>query len=456
MKFYSGEEYLLINLANAYGKDKLTFEDRIAWAKTYILPSKDITAMAHVAETPPAFLKACLAWQEYQMTGGTHALMGLDATCSGPQLMSVMTGCVEGAKNTGTVDTGTRPDLYQMVTNQTNHYLRLLGETDVQIPRERAKKATVAAFYGSVKAPRDLFGEGNALKAFHAGMKAAAPGPYLLLHHLIEAWDAKALTQTWTMPDNFKVRIRSTVKKTARLEVDELDHSSFTFCWDSHGPQEGSVSTAANAVHSVDAFVLREMYRRLQTTKYLEVCSEMADHKAKPMPMSLAKIYELLEWELEQRILGFKGPGVTVGNSELAALLKSYRNHRMPTFQVLPYLRTQYDIEVLPNALVQQLHRVLQYSMRGDVPLMTVHDEFHSSPSFMNRVRWHYTEILAQLCEARVIETILYELYLRKATVFPTALEYKADDPLHPHSNPWGFPKALTATMIRESNYALS
>lgn len=62
MKKFSGWEYLLIDLANQFGLDKLVFEERIQWATDNL---GQLEALAEQAETQPLYhkaMQAVLAW----------------------------------------------------------------------------------------------------------------------------------------------------------------------------------------------------------------------------------------------------------------------------------------------------------------------------------------------------------------------------------------------------------
>jgi hypothetical protein len=50
-----------------------------------------------------------------------------------------------------------------------------------------------------------------------------------------------------------------------RVEIDELDHRTFTYRYNKQQPSENFRSLVANIVHSVDGFVAREMIRRCNT-----------------------------------------------------------------------------------------------------------------------------------------------------------------------------------------------
>ena len=80
MKCFTGYQYLLIDAANAFGKDKLTFEKRLEWANS-VLP--DMESLAEQADSKPLFIKAVMAIRKAQKGLPTGHLVGFDAVCSG-------------------------------------------------------------------------------------------------------------------------------------------------------------------------------------------------------------------------------------------------------------------------------------------------------------------------------------------------------------------------------------
>jgi DNA-directed RNA polymerase len=64
-------------------------------------------------------------------------LVGMDACCSGIQVMSVLTGCIAGATATGLVDPNVRADAYSLVTLEMD---KILGGKLV-VSRKDAKDA---------------------------------------------------------------------------------------------------------------------------------------------------------------------------------------------------------------------------------------------------------------------------------------------------------------------------
>ena len=120
MKFYSAWQWLLIDAATQYGHDKLTFEGRIDWA-THNLDC--LEGHTEYAETKPLFIKAVMAIRKAQKGLPTGHMVAVDACASGVQLMSVLTGCIAGARSTGLIDPGVRADAYSSLTDAMNTIL---------------------------------------------------------------------------------------------------------------------------------------------------------------------------------------------------------------------------------------------------------------------------------------------------------------------------------------------
>lgn len=144
-KQYSALDYLCIDIANCVGTqgsfrgDKELFETRIQWVKDHYDMLEDFI---DVAEDKPLYIKAVCALRETMMGKPTGHLVALDATCSGIQIMSAITGCVRGADATGLV-TDKRADAYTDVTKEMNSILKLKGFTGIEVPRPDVKRAVM-------------------------------------------------------------------------------------------------------------------------------------------------------------------------------------------------------------------------------------------------------------------------------------------------------------------------
>lgn len=145
MKFFSGYEYLLIDVATQYGLDKLTFEERMNWTNSMLAATPTmLEEVTYQAENKPLYQKAVMALRKAQQGLPTGHLVGLDATCSGIQIMSVLTGCVSGANATGLIDPNVRADAYSSTTKKMND---ILGG-GLTIPRADAKRALMTLEIG--------------------------------------------------------------------------------------------------------------------------------------------------------------------------------------------------------------------------------------------------------------------------------------------------------------------
>lgn len=134
---FSGWQYLLIDLANQFGLDKELFEARIKWAEENL---DKLETLVDKAETPALYVKAMLGVRRAQRGEPIGHLVGFDASNSGMQVMSALTGCVSGANACGLVDPNRRADAYSECTGRMNQILQAAGLA-VNVSRKAAKTA---------------------------------------------------------------------------------------------------------------------------------------------------------------------------------------------------------------------------------------------------------------------------------------------------------------------------
>lgn len=412
MKKYSGFEWLLIDAATQFGLDKLTFEERIEWTKSNL---NNLEGLTNDAETEPLYYKAVLAIRKAQQNIPTGHMVGVDACCSGAQIMSSLTGCTSGGTATGLVDPDRRADAYTDTTSVMN---RILGG-GINVSRKDAKRALMTSMYGSKATPKEIFGEDTPqLKAFYQAVTEVAPGAWALLHVLLNSWNPMTLVHRWKLPDGYDAVVKVMVKQTARIEVDDLDHSSFTYeFYENQGTKTG-LSNAANVIHSVDAYILREMHRR---------CNYNHD--------VITQAKEAIEVEMNKRNLGLtKQVLINLPNS-IDYFKTQYDRSTHISSAVLPHIN-RVTVSYLSDVHLQGLYRIAcQMLGHKPFPLVTVHDEFKAHANNVNQVRFHYKEILAELAESNVLDDLLSQVYGQ-----PVKFEKLSSD---------------LATKIRNSNYAL-
>ena len=418
MNTFSGYEYLMIDVSNQWGNDKLVFEDRIQWVHEHM---DELEALADQAETKPLYVKAVMALRKAQQGIPTGHLVGLDACCSGIQVMSVLTGCIDGARSTGMVDPNVRADAYSLCTEAMNNILVMEG-LSVGIERKDAKRALMTSFYSSEAVPKEIFGEDTPeLRAFYQSAQQIAPGAWELLQDLKAAWQPYALFHAWQLPDGFDARVKVMEKVNARIEVDELDHATFSYEFQENIGSLKGISLPANVVHSADAYVMRCMHRRCNYNKEV---------------VERAYVALLTEQSLREQ-------GITTAvqlfysQSKLGYYLEQYQRTQMADVVILPYIKDGKETQYLPDEYITKLLAIVEGMLQYDpFPLVTVHDEFKAHPNHLNHVRQQYINILAELSESNVLSDILSQIHGTKGT----------------------FPKLSTnlSELIRQSNYALS
>ena len=418
MEKFSGYEYILIDIANQFGLDKELFEDRIQWVHEHM---DELEALADQAETKPLYVKAVMALRKAQQGIPTGHLVGLDACASGIQMMSVMTGCVEGARATGMVDPNVRADVYSNLTNAMNEILVMEG-INVEVSRKDAKNALMTACYGSKETPKEIFGEDTPeICAFYQAAQQIAPGAWELLQELLASWQPFALKHEWQLPDGYQAVVKVMEKVNARIEVDELDHASFTYEFKENIGRRTGFSNAANVVHSCDALVLREMHRRCNYDEAM---------------VKEAYVALLMEKNLREDSLS-----IAVDPQEAKGKIKYYldlffRTNFISTV-ILPFIKDGHETQFLPTDYLERLIQIVE-EMLGYAPfhVISVHDEFKCHPNHCNHMRQQYINIMAELAESNTLEDILSQIHGVKGS-YP-----KLSDNL--------------GELIRGSNYALS
>lgn len=407
MQTFTGFEYLMIDCANHYGLDKELFETRIQWVKDNM---DTLESHADKADKKPLFVKAVMAIRKAQAGIPTGHLVGFDATCSGIQVMSALTGCKAGAEATGLVDPNKRADAYTSCTELMNE---ILGGEGISVPRKKAKTALMTACYGSKAQPLKLFGEDTPeIAAFYAAAYKLAPGAWQLLQDLLASWQPYAKMHAWQLPDGYEAKVKVMADKETRIEVQELDGASFTHHYKENEGTKKGLANAANVVHSVDAYVLRNIHRR---------CNYNAE--------LVQQAKELIEDALRDPQLGSPDKATSY-------YIDLYNRSHMADVVILPYLNSK-NVHNLSHQHLESLLGII-YSMLKHKPfeVVTVHDEFKCHANYMNHLRQHYINIFAELAESTTLDMILSGIYGKQGKY-----EKLSDD---------------LGDLIRQSNYALT
>lgn len=388
-KTYLPIEYLCIDIANAYGLDKELFEDRIQWVKDHVNDLE--TLLDEVQEDKCAYIKAVLALRAAQRGEEIGHLISLDATNSGIQIMSAISGCRKGAEITNLLPINKRYDGYTVITDEMNTILKDKGASSITIPRKHAKNAVMTSGYGSRKVPKEIFGEGELLEVFYEACFNKAEGAFTLMDVLIAAWQPFALSHTWVLPDQFHCNIKVMEEREIRIEVDELDHATFkTNIKENRGSERG-VSLVANVIHSLDAYLLRNVVRRCNYN-----------------PKMIKNKLNILK---RTRELRDRGEATYIeATGKLAEHLTVTNYMAIIDTSILP-LVTAKTVDSLEDWHINKLINILEDMLTfKPAQVITVHDAFRCHPNHGDVVRYWYKEILADFADSNILNCIMWQI----------------------------------------------
>lgn len=259
-EIYSPFEWLLIDLASQYGMDKDTYSERIQWSVSQLNLFKvdsllelqsSLSELLAESDDKAAFMGVALAlWDTYKGIPSSWEV-AQDAASSGAQLMSCLMKCETGMAHTGVLGTKV-PDLYTDVHTAMD---------TASIDRKTLKKGMIPYMYASEKAPKAVFGADY--PKFISAYGACVPAAQRLSNILVDCWDSEATEYTWELPDGFEVYIP--VINQNQKKIPYKNHRveyRFNELGTIPKGKHGSKALSPNVIHSMDAYVLRELCRR--------------------------------------------------------------------------------------------------------------------------------------------------------------------------------------------------
>lgn len=123
-----GAFWLAVHIANLFGVDKVSLEDRVAWVhdnENELLDSAmsplDGQRFWATADKPFCALAACFEWAGYRLTGDTyvsHLPVAMDGTCSGLQHYSALLRDPSGAAAVNLAPAAEPSDIYSVVAER--------------------------------------------------------------------------------------------------------------------------------------------------------------------------------------------------------------------------------------------------------------------------------------------------------------------------------------------------
>lgn len=243
MKTFTSKEYMLIDIANLAGMDKLLWEDRIEWAK-----NNWSTFPASSADKPYQYQVAIDQFIGAMRGEQWTKPIGLDATMSGVSIMAVLEHCIASGTATNLCDPSQRYDIYTEVGDE-------FGFT-----REQIKRPLMTTFYSSVAQPKALLGDDY--PRFLSAVTEKLPGAWDVLKSLEAMHDPDNPIVQWTLPDGHVAQIKHLMPMDHRIETENL--GSFTYRVYENMPTDNYRQLAPNVIQSLDAYIAREVVRRVK------------------------------------------------------------------------------------------------------------------------------------------------------------------------------------------------
>lgn len=240
-------QYILIAIANHFGLDKVSWQERIEFSENMFARSTVRDCLLEAKE-PLLMQKAINAYYDALSGKPTGYIMSLDATASGLQIMACLTGCKYTAQEVNLLNTGKRENIYQKVADK------------MELPLDVVKKPVMTHYYNSKRQPEEAFG--TRVNEFLDIIEELLPGAEDAMVDIQSCFRNDVLANKWTLPDGHVAYVKNMVAVDKRIEVDELDHATFTHRVYENSTVKFDLSLPANIVHSIDGYICREMYRR--------------------------------------------------------------------------------------------------------------------------------------------------------------------------------------------------
>lgn len=376
MEMFTDKQYLKIAIANHFGMDKKNWSERIAWTDEHFNELEQI-ALSGEAEEPAEMLGAVQALRKTEIGMPTGFPIGLDATCSCLQLAACLTNDIEAMKHCNVIGTGKREDAYADVLKDMNEHLK----NKQTIKRKQVKQAVMTSVYGSTAKPKEVFGDKTPeYFQFQETMGKLFPKVWKLNELMLRNWNSQADEYNWIMPDNFHVKIEVMRYETLKAKFD--GHIEY-FQHAIKAPVPNGRSLGANMIHSVDAYVLREIISRTHYDKeWIQVIKDMK-------PIHLPK-----EYDNNHNI------------KMVQTLLDHYQKTGLISQRITDFIRP-YNIWMIPQNV---LDLVLSRFSPKPFEMLTIHDCFRVHANYCNELRKQYVECLAELAESDLLNNLCWQI----------------------------------------------
>ena len=390
MQTFTAREYLKIDIANNYGLDKKTWNERIDWFDRH--EDRLMEVLPQAAE-PALYFAGVTAWQDIKAGKPSGYPISLDATSSGMQILAALTGDRKAAELCNVVNkqSGGKAERRDGYTVIYQAMLQSLGES-AKITREKTKEAIMTALYGSRAVPKEVFGEGMLLKVFEDTMQSLAPAVWELNEAFIEMWDPNATINSWVLPDNFHVHVKVMSRVMETVHFMNKPYETFRTV---NMPMDEGRSLGANTTHSIDGMIVREMVRR---------CNYDA-----------AKVLAIRQYI--EYLSGGNELTVVFDDDENADMVRTlwahYEESGYLSARIIDHLNL-HNLHLVQHSVILEL---LDSLPAKPFEVLAVHDCFRCLPNYGNDLRRQYTLQLQLIAKSKLLQSILSQILGRNVAI---------------------------------------
>lgn len=397
MKNLTSYEYALKTLANhAFkGSDKETLEVQVALGKKLLPMLPTLSTMEGVKEfSTKHVLEASnirgLMSLSNDILNHRFGWVPLDTASSQSLITSAITRDNECLNKIFHLDSNMPSDIYTTIGEE----IRKTFNLD-DIPRKVIKKALMAWGYGGSSglcALTQTKPEQLAEVMEDISNELGFQGIYAMRQACLDAWDEDALDHKWKLPDGYEIHQVITqdtfardmltgqyVYPAKRVEITLNGKQRGIDCrWSKVGKrnkkESGTRSIGANLIHSLDAFLMREIVRR---------CKQ--DFPIKPEDFK-----EVIE-------SGF----LLVKDTKAEDIYNMWKNTNVVSLNILNHLHYG---DVLPTDYYNAICKIIDTLPEEGFDIRPIHDEFACLPRYANSMRRQFNHLIAELYQSTMLQ----------------------------------------------------
>lgn len=367
-------EYLMMDIAGSFGLDNKDWDVRLDWFQKH---KHDLPGMMKLAKEPALYFAGMMAYEDYLAGKPSGYPVSLDATCSGMQILTVLTGDRLAAALCNVIDAGFRADAYTSIYQS---MLVRVGQSGL-ITRDKTKNAILTSLYGSQAIPKQVFGEGILLNGFHTTMETECPAVWELNKTYLAIWDATKTKYSWVLPDNYHVHVLIMGQMTECVTFlgNVFDVNTMV-----NMPVSEGRSLGANTTHSIDGMIVREMTRRCNYD-----------------PKVIARVRDCLNG------IGIGQPEPREEDDEMVQILwDHYIDSGYLSARILDHINID-NVSIVDAAVVWEL---LDSLPKKPFEIICIHDCFRCLPNYATDMRRQYNRQLYEIARSELLSSIFSQL----------------------------------------------